>query len=180
MLIRSSVPRPPSNMEQKYEPRFPLLLSADDQFPRNYFKPCWPHTVYQRQDMFIAHGCQWKIESPPVQATKFARHESDNPFLPVSGGTSVALMKNRLSGKMSVFMYKNKYHTSASFSQRALMFMYKINLHLDVWWLNPHKSHRGHLRFSFGSGDAADPKHRSQQAARQRWCCCLQTFFFFF
>lgn len=106
MLIRSTVLRPTSNREQKYEPWFPLLLSADDQFPRNYFKPCWPHTVYQRQDMFIAHGCQWKIESPPVQATKFARHESDNPFSPASGGTSVALMKNWLSGKMSVFMCK--------------------------------------------------------------------------
>lgn len=168
MLIRSTVSRPPSNREQKYEPCFPLLLSADDQFPRNYFKPCWPHTVYQRQDMFIAHGCQWKIESPPVQATKFARHEGDNPFSPASGGASVALMKNWLSGKTSVFTCKNKYHASGSFSHGALMFVYKIKLHLDLWGLSPDKSQVGHLYFPFGSGDAVDPKHTSQYGSQSK------------
>lgn len=84
VLIRCFVPRPPSNRVQKYDLRFPLLLSTDDHFPRNYFKPCWPHTVYQRQNMFMAFGCCWKIESLLVQASEFVHHGSDNPFLSTS------------------------------------------------------------------------------------------------
>lgn len=63
---------------------------------------------------------------------------------------------------MSVFMCENKSRTSGSFSQGALMFVHKMKLHFDVWRLSPDKSHGRLLYFPFGSGDAADPKHRSQ------------------
>lgn len=108
-LIRCFVPRPPSNRVQKYDLRFPLLLSTDDRFPRNYFKPCWPHTRSTN-----GRTCLW----PSAAAERLNLCWSEQVSLSITeaiihfcqrqGGTSVTLMKNWLSGE-NIYIYKWKH-----------------------------------------------------------------------